>query len=463
MAPANYENGDVNESERRNSSISAQSFSSSRPDPSNIDIDDDYEEMNSALSQRRMEHKTSSFQSFYADHCIYLPAMLGWFFFSGLLSLYNKYVFGSTHMGFPCPLLMTSVHFLVQFLFSYGLTKRFPTALGGDQIDEMSWDKFLGIAIPCGLVTSLDVGFSNLALVRITITFYTMVKSSSPIFVVLSAYFFGIEKITLPLILTVLIISAGEFLTVMGEVEFDTIGFCLVLTAAVLSGMRWTVVQLKLQSLEPKLKSTIATMRILSPFMFISMLFLSLVFEEPWTKFGPANKSGIEYFSNPLDSLWTIGISLLGATLAIFMIICEFYLIMKSSAVVLMIGGVLKELTTIMIGVSVMKDQLNLTNSLGVAVVFSGVLLYKVSHHLEKKEKEYDSVDVNSNGSSQMFAEQLRQEEEQLRSDDEMNNASLSFDFDDDVVKDSGRRSKKSKNKSESTQSLVLNTDSEII
>ena len=76
---------------------------------------------------------------------------------------------------------------------------------------------------------------------------------------------------------------------------------------------------------------------------------------------------------------------------------------MKSSAVVLMIGGVLKELTTIMIGVTVMKDQLNLTNSLGVAVVFSGVLLYKVSHHLEKKEKEYDSVDVNSNGSSQMF------------------------------------------------------------
>ena len=33
-------------------------------------------------------------------------------------------------------------------------------------------------------------------------------------------------------------------------------------------------------------------------------------------------------------------------------------------------------------------------------VVFSGVLLYKVSHHLEKKEKEYDSVDVNSNGST---------------------------------------------------------------
>ena len=76
MAPPTYENGDVNESDRRDSSISAQSFPS-RPGPSNIDIDDDYEEMNSVLSQRRMEHTDSSFQSFYADHCIYLPAMLG--------------------------------------------------------------------------------------------------------------------------------------------------------------------------------------------------------------------------------------------------------------------------------------------------------------------------------------------------------------------------------------------------
>jgi hypothetical protein len=64
-------------------------------------------------------------------------------------------------------------------------------------------------------------------------TFYTMVKSSSPIFVVASAYVFGIEKITPALILTVLIISAGELLTVMGEVAFDLIGFLLVLSASI--------------------------------------------------------------------------------------------------------------------------------------------------------------------------------------------------------------------------------------
>jgi len=106
--------------------------------------------------------------NFYKEHCIYLFPMLGWFLFSGLLSLYNKYVFGDKYMAFPCPLLMTAAQFLIQFVFSFCLTKNFPIALGGDQVDAMDWAKYLAIAIPCGAVTSFDIGLSNLALVRIT-------------------------------------------------------------------------------------------------------------------------------------------------------------------------------------------------------------------------------------------------------------------------------------------------------
>jgi len=357
------------------------------------------------IAPEQMQEPDSDTKSCYSDHCTYLIPMLGWFVFSGLLSLYNKYVYGWTRMAFPCPLLMTSFHFLIQFIWSYTLSSIYPITFGGDQVDAMSWNTYLSVAIPCGLVTSLDVGLSNVALVRITMTFYNMVKSSSPIFVVISAYCFGIEKITPALILTVLVISAGEMLTVIGEVEFDMIGFILVLSAAILSGMRWTVVQLKLQTLEPKLRSTVATMRILSPFMLISMLMLSFMFEEPWNKFGANNHSGTTYFAGPWDILWTVGLGLFGATLAICMITCEFYLIMESTAVILMIGGVLKELTTILLGVSVMGDQLNTTNALGVLVVFSGVMLYKVSHYMDKKEKVYDTVDMESNGSAALYNE----------------------------------------------------------
>ena len=102
---------------------------------------------------------------------------------------------------------------------------------------------------------------SNLALVRISMTFYTMVKSSSPIFVVGSAFLFGIVEFRWSLIGVVVIIICGEFLTVLGEAEFNLLGFILCLSATVLSGLRWTVIQLKLKTLEPPLKTTLATMR----------------------------------------------------------------------------------------------------------------------------------------------------------------------------------------------------------
>ena len=152
-------------------------------------------------------------------------------------------------MNFPCPLLMTSVHFLAQWIFSNEVCRSFPEYFGSVRVANMSWREWIATSVPCGVVTSGDVGLSNLSLVRITITFYTMVKASAPIFVLAWAYCLGIEAITIELIGVVLMIAAGEFLTVYGEVDFDHVGFLLCLSAALLSGARWTLVQLKLKSI----------------------------------------------------------------------------------------------------------------------------------------------------------------------------------------------------------------------
>ena len=224
----------------------------------------------------------SKWNAFYQEHCAYLPPMAGWFASSMLLSTYNKYVFGQKHLDFPCPLLLTSMHFTCQWIFSWVLCKLFPITFGSKRVDEMTWSEFLSISIPCGLVTSGDVGLSNLSLVTISITFYTMVKASTPIFVLIWAYFFGIMTITWGLVGVIFVIAVGEFLTVVGEVDFIMRGFLLCLMASITSGARWTLVQLKIQSLEPPLKTTVATMRILSPFMALSMIAVSCAMEQPW-------------------------------------------------------------------------------------------------------------------------------------------------------------------------------------
>lgn len=332
--------------------------------------------------------------TFYKRHCIYLPAMTGWFICSAALSSYNKVIFGKDRGAFPCPLLLTSLHFFVQWIFSYSASELFPDYFGGKVVKDMSWKVYLGVSIPCGLVTAVDVGLSNLSLVRISITFFTMVKSSAPIWVLLSAFTFGLEKITCNLVSVGILITAGEVLTAFGEVEFDTVGFLLVLSAAICGGIRWTLVQLKLQNLEPPLAGPVVTMRVLSSTMFFSMLLLSFILEKPWHALGPEHGA---YFSDFEHGMRTISLGLIGAFIAIAMVLCEFWLILKSDAIVLMIGGVVKEMITIFVGVTAFGDNLNVINVSGIVVVFLGVFLYKITLHLSNLEKENMPSDTEDN------------------------------------------------------------------
>ena len=307
---------------------------------------------------------------FYQDHCSYFLPMTGWFFASACLSAYNKYVFGNGGaVAFPCPLVLTSIHFFCQWVVSDRICAAFPDTMGLPRIKQMSWSEFLGVSIPCGIVTAADVGLSNRSLVFISLTFYTMVKASSPIFVLFWAWLFKIERITWQLMGVVAVIAVGEFLTVFGEANFVLAGFIQCLVASILSGARWTLVQLKLQTLEPPLQTSLATMRVLAPSMFGSLFVVALALEQPW-KHLEWDETG-----------FVLGLGTIGATFAIAMTLCEFMLIMQASAIVLMIGGVVKELLNIGIGMAFFGDTLNVVNTFGFIIVFGGVILYKLSFH----------------------------------------------------------------------------------
>lgn len=307
---------------------------------------------------------------FYKEHCFYLIPMMGWFVSSAALSAYNKYVFGeSGKVAFPCPLLLTSIHFLSQWVFSTSICAIFPQATGLPRIQQMNWTEFWSVSIPCGMVTAADVGLSNLSMVYISLTFYTMVKASTPIFVLFWAWLFQIERITWSLMGVVAVIAVGEFLTVQGEAHFVLQGFCYCLAASVLSGARWTLVQLKLQTLEPPLKTSLATMRVLAPSMFVSLFLTALCIERPWEHL------------RWQEAGYVVALGGLGGTAAIAMTLCEFWLIMEASAIVLMIGGVVKEILNIAIGMAFFGDTLNAINTLGFCIVFGGVILYKFTFH----------------------------------------------------------------------------------
>ena len=77
------------------------------------------------------------------------------------------------------------------------------------------------------------------------------------------------------------------------------------------------------------------------------MLLLSFAIENPVEKLSPENG---DYFKDFNNAMKTITLGLTGATIAIAMVLCEFWLILKANAIALMIGGVIKEVITILVG-----------------------------------------------------------------------------------------------------------------
>ena len=55
-------------------------------------------------------------------------------------------------------------------------------------------DAFRLAVVPNGVATGLDIGFSNYSLVFITISFYVMCKSTTPLFLLIFAIAWGVEK-----------------------------------------------------------------------------------------------------------------------------------------------------------------------------------------------------------------------------------------------------------------------------
>ncbi|KAG6420723.1 hypothetical protein SASPL_117260 [Salvia splendens] len=211
-----------------------------------------------SLSKRDTENPVSV-----SDVVKTLFLILAWYAISTFLTLYNKTLLGDDLGKFPAPLLMNTIHFVMQAALSTAITWYWPEMFHSS---VMSWSDYFARVVPTALSTAMDVNLSNASLVFISVTFSTMCKSASPIFLLVFAFAFRLESPSVKLFGIMFVISAGILLTgntcytstededsklstqiVAKETEFDFWGFIFVMLAAVMSGFRWTMTQILLQ------------------------------------------------------------------------------------------------------------------------------------------------------------------------------------------------------------------------
>ncbi|CAJ2513870.1 Uu.00g019890.m01.CDS01 [Anthostomella pinea] len=332
------------------------------------------------------EEKKEADQNFFRKLGINAVLIGLWYLFSLSISLYNKWMFDSNQLNFAFPLFTTAMHMLVQFTLA-GLVLYFIPSLRpgyaqhssdlGRSRHESEPERpimtkmfYLTRIGPCGAATGLDIGLGNTSLKIITLTFYTMCKSSSLAFVLIFAFFFRLETPTWRLVGIIATMTAGVVMMVAGEVEFKLRGFILVISAAFFSGFRWGLTQILLLR-HPATSNPFSSIFLLAPVMFATLLVIAFPVEGFFELI-----EGLKVLSNEWGSVKAPLILLFPGTIAFLMTASEFALLQRSSVVTLSIAGIFKEVVTILAAALVFDDKLTPINISGLLVTIGAIGAY---------------------------------------------------------------------------------------
>ena len=255
----------------------------------------------------------------------------------------------------------------------------------------MSWQQYMKAVVPNGVATGLDIGFSNYSLVFITLSFYVMCKSTTPLYLLTFAILWGIEKPSWSLAGVVTVITCGLLLLVAGETRFNLAGFILVMSAAALAGLRWTITQVLLQGNKTHgaTGGPVEVLFHLTPIMGLTLGIISISFERLWTVI-PASP----YFSTPHHTLITVCILAIGGIIAFSMVWAEFMLIANTSALTFMVVGTFKEIVTVGAAVLFLHEPFTVVNAMGLVVLVAGVLLFNWIKYQKMRQGEIKPVVV---------------------------------------------------------------------
>ncbi|KAL1021206.1 hypothetical protein UPYG_G00010150 [Umbra pygmaea] len=293
--------------------------------------------------------------------------VLFYYVFSIGITFYNKWLTKDFHY----PLFMTLVHLTIIFCLST-LTRLAMEWWTGKPRVMLKWKDYLSKVAPVAMTTALDIGLSNWSFLFITISLYTMTKSSAVLFILFFSLVFKLEEPNLYLIVVVLLIASGLFMFTFESTQFNLEGFIMVLLASFIGGIRWTLTQLLMQKAELGLQNPIDTMYHLQPLMFLG-LFPLFTFNEGLSLSTSEKLFRVDELSPLLYSLVTLSV---GGSLAFGLGFSEFLLVSKTSSLTLSISGIFKEVCTLLLATHLMGDRMSWLKWLGFAICVSGISLH---------------------------------------------------------------------------------------
>lgn len=304
-----------------------------------------------------------------------LALVLFYYTFSIGLTFYNK---AFIH-HFQIPLSFTLSHLIIKFILA-GMIRWIVECRTKTERVTLPWRPYVLQIAPTGIASSIDIGLSNWSFEFITVSLYTMTKSTAVIFILAFSVLFRIEKPRWSLSIIVLLVSTGLFMFTYHSTQFNLEGFIMVMSASVLSGFRWGLAQLILQKEEIGLSNPLDMMYHIQPWMVLVLLPLAAIFE------GIPLATTSDFFRFHDITLVCRNLAMVfgGAGLAFMLEFSEFLLVGQTSCLTFSISGIFKELCTLYLATKFNGDQMNTINIIGLLVCLCGITLHVILKALHR-------------------------------------------------------------------------------
>ena len=212
-----------------------------------------------------------------AGHRRTAAMLLSYYVMSIALTLYNKWMISV--FGFKFPLTIVMAQMVICFVCMHLCAARcwLPS---GEQLPALLGPLARPGVLALGLLNALDVGCSVAAFVFVDVAFFEVVKSTCPVWLLLSTFSIGLEQPSLLLLAVVLLNCLGVACSSFGQAVFSWTGFCLAGTAGVACGVKMALMQTVLQDAKRGLSPT-GTFYLMAPIMFVALAPLQLTLEVP--------------------------------------------------------------------------------------------------------------------------------------------------------------------------------------
>lgn len=283
-----------------------------------------------------------------------LPAIAFWIAMSCATILFNKYLYTGT---FAHPLTLTTIHMAFATVATTVLR-----LTGRLTVPSLGADFYVKNVLPIGILFAFSLGFSNLAALRLSVSFIQMVKALTPMLTLAISVAMSLERFSQALGAIVSVMCVGVGIASYGEIEFDTVGLLLQLASITAEAARLVATQSLLQSALPKGTSPLVSISLFAP---CSLLFLFPV--ALWAEPGA------------LSHLMTAGVGpvvFANACTAFTLNAAVVVLVSQTSGLTLTLAGIVKDVMLIVASIWLFGNPITHIQVFGYTLALYGLNMY---------------------------------------------------------------------------------------